>query len=782
MGPPSGPFLYMDQRKKKPKRKWLSRILIAVGVIVLATLLGTGAFVGYIVFTTDAQADMKLMQTMRGSRTTRLYISDGSVPQDSLTLENYMPVESDILFGDENMVWAESVEIPEELKAAFISIEDSGFYHHHGVEWGRTIYAALNQIFRFRPRFGGSTITQQLIKNVHGEKDISVTRKAREIVRARRVEKEYSKDEILTYYLNIVPLGNNCVGVKSASHYYFNKDLSDLTHEECAALAAITNAPAKYEPQKHPENNQMRRQLVLSAMKREGYLSEEAYRKASDAELVLDITNPIYTSHSHNWYTDTVVGDVVKALMAEYDMSEGAANAMIYRGGLEIYTFMDENIQNSMEAYFADEGKFKDEEGHVFQAGMTVLDPVSGNLLGVVGGVGEKSGSRLYNRATTGYYPPGSALKPPALYGPGIEWDVIHYATAFEDIPMGEAGNYWPHNSPNLYAGRINAHTALAKSKNTVAVQLLHMLGQSKVYNHLKNTLGMTGLVKGQNASDDAVAPLALGQMSYGTTVRELTNIYASFASGGTLSKSRSYLAVFDANGKLLLKNDNAKKRVWSEETAFLLTKMMEEVVDSGTARRITLKELVDTVGKTGTSGADRDKWFVGYTPYYVAGIHCAHDDRTPLTATSRAHLTAWDNIMREIHELRFASLDTIRGFEMPEGIVQAEYCLDSGMMPTDACRIELRGDRTEVGYFKADMIPDKKCHMHVEGHYSFLEDAYGYGFANREDCIDFYVLSVPDRKQFEDATIQDETFTLEYWIKEKEREIKDEEEYLTPT
>ncbi len=773
-GPLCGPFLYMKERKKGSVKRWLIIVVTVIGMSLLAVILGFVGFVGYVATTTDVKADMSLMESMRVSRTTRLFSPSKNHLRENLTLETYTPNETDILYGDENMVWAESEEIPDRLKQAFISIEDSGFYDHHGVEWGRTMYAALNQVLHFRPRFGGSTITQQLIKNVHGEKDVSVSRKVREIVRARRVEKEYTKDEILTYYLNIVPLGNNCVGVKSAARYYFNCELSELGDTECAALAAITNAPAKYDPRTHAENNTRRRTLVLDAMHREGYLSEAEYNAAKSKQLVLDITDPVYTAHTHNWYVDTVVSDVIADLMTQYDMSEGAATALLYRGGLEIYTLMDPEIQEILETYFADETHFTDIDGSILQAGMTIIDPASGDLLGVVGGVGNKNASRLFNRATEGYYPPGSALKPPALYGPGIEWDVIHYATVFEDAPMGEEGNFWPHNSPNLYAGRIGAHEALAKSKNTVAVQLLQQLGQERVYRHLKETLGMTGLVRDGKVSDLAVAPLALGQLSYGTNVRELSGIYASFASGGILSKNRSYLAVFDANGKPLLKNDNHQKRVWSEQTAYLLTRMMSEVVETGTGRRIALKGTVDTAGKTGTSGADRDKWFVGYTPYYVGGIHCSFDDRTPVAAASKIHLGAWDAVMKKIHDKRLAADEEVKHFEMPEGIVVAEFCCDSGLIPTEACRYELRGDRTRVGYFKADHVPVEACHSHVTGHYSIMNDTYGFGISDGFDAIDFYALSVPERKQYGEIVLQDDPFTLEYLIRENKKKLEE--------
>ncbi len=760
------PFLYMKNNEKKGQRKRIKPVfafLLTVGIACLLLLASGATTIGVIALTTDSREDMRVMEMMRGSRTTRLYAPKENSSREGLTIENYVPVEVDILHGDENMVWANSDEIPDILREAFISIEDRRFYEHRGVEWGRTFYAALNQIFRFRPRFGGSTITQQLIKNVHEDRDISVFRKVKEIIRALRLEKAYTKDEILTYYLNIVPLGHGCVGVKSAARYYFDKAPSELTTVECASLAAITNAPVKYDPVSRSENNAHRRGLVLQAMHASGYISDAAYRRAINTELQLNITDPIYTDHPHNWYVETVISDVMHDLMEQYGMSEGTAKGLLYHGGLEIYTLMDTKVQKIMDDCFADAERFKGERGCKIEAGMTICDPYSGDLLGVIGGVGKKEGSRLFNRATDGYYQPGSVLKPLALYGPAVEWNKIHYATAFDDLPQPRDGGYWPHNSPEVYVGRITTHEALAKSKNTVAVALLDLLGKKEVYQHLKTTIGLTGLTDNKEVTDIADAPLALGQLSYGTTVREMTEAYASFAAGGEIRKSRSYLAVYDSKGEPLLKQKQQAKRVWGEDTAYIMTQMMKEVVEWGTAHRITLKEMVDTAGKTGTSGQDRDKWFIGYTPYYVAGIHLAYDDRTPLTASERRHLSMWDEVMQRVHAEVLEDEGTPRSFEMPDSVVQREYCRDSGCIPTEACHGDMRGDRMAVGYFKRDYIPGTPCDLHVEAHYDTVADRYEEGIGDAPTDVNFYILSLPKRKVIEKIIPQDSPYTLEY-------------------
>ena len=720
---------------------------------------------------------MAVMEAMRGSRTTRIWMPRGGTDRTTLNLENYVPEEYDILFGDENMVWADGSEIPEQLKQAFIAIEDQRFYSHHGIDWRRTGKAALNYVFRFEPQFGGSTITQQLVKNVHGEKDVSVMRKIKEMVRARRLEKEYSKEEILTYYLNIVPLGHQCMGVKSAARYYFGKELSELNTVECAAIASITNAPARYEPIGHAENNRERRAKVLTAMYQRGYLDAASYEAAREEEPLLNVTDPVYTRTSRGWYTEAVAAEVIRDLMEECGYSQAAATALVYRGGLEIYSLVDPDVQNVLDAYFQDESHFT-VGGTLLNGGMVICDPKSGDVLGLVGGVGEKKGARLFNRATDGYYQPGSVLKPIALFGPAIEKDLVTYSTVFEDFPETVNGELWPKNSPSVYQGQITLAEALAKSKNTVAVQLYHILGGKNIYRHLKNTVGFERLIDGEGGkSDVGPSPLALGQLTYGVTVKEITAAYGAFAAGGEQAKARTYTGVYDAKGNLLLRKDMSRNRIMSEESAYILTKMLEGVVEEGTARRIRLKEIVETAGKTGTSGGDIDKWFVGYTPSYVAGIRCGLDSREAVPRGTYVHLEAWDAVMEAIYRKKDAVGSPEELFRCPSGVLQSAYCRDSGLLPTDACRAELRGDRTALGYYKAWAVPSEECRNHVVAHYDIETDAYGLGEGNPETSLNFYALYLPDRKPPDGVVPQDAEYELGEIFRFSERAKEEEKD-----
>lgn len=739
----------MKQRSKHGRAqrgRLLRRILFVVAATVGVAVVGAFGVVAHVAATLDIEADMEVMEAMRGSRTTRIWAPLRTGAGDVIDAEHYTPVEYDILYGDENMVWADGSEFPALLKQAFISIEDQRFYTHSGVDWRRTGKAALNYIFHFAPQFGGSTITQQLIKNVHGENDVTPMRKLKEIIRALRLESVYSKEEILTYYLNIVPLGHQCTGVKSAARYYFGKTLEQLTPVECAALAAITNAPAYYEPEGHPENNLARRTLVLEAMYENGYLAAEAYEAARQEPLALHLTDPVYGKKTRGWYTETVAADVIADLVRERGLSTAAATALVYRGGLEIYALVDPTVQEIADAYFADASHFQTEEG-IVQGGMVISDPVTGDILGVVGGVGEKQGSLLFNRATAGYYQPGSVLKPLALYGPAIERDLITYSTVFEDLPEETEAGVWPHNSPGVYQGRITAAEALARSKNTVAVQLYHLIGRENIFCHLQDGVGLSGLVTAEGGKTDlAVSPLALGQLTHGVTVREITGAYGAFAAGGNLATPRTYAAVYDSRGQLLLTRRVEQRRIFSEESAYILTEMLAGVVEYGTGRRITLSESVATAGKTGTSGADRDKWFVGYTPSYVAGIRIGYDTPSSLPGSTRLHLAAWDEILHAIYRAKDVRGEADTVFPIPEGIRRVPYCLDSGAVPTDTCRSELRGDRTAWGVYKATNIPTEPCQLHVTAHYDLLTETYGLGAGDPLTALDFHVLYLPDR------------------------------------
>ena len=727
----------------KPRRRLLKKTLFAFLLFLVLSLLLLLTASAYFYQSTDFSMDEELFYLAKGSKTTRIYynknkeantplfgklsVLDPCVIESSSALpRDYLPEEAEDqrIHGADNGIWCAYDDIPQYLKDAFVAIEDQRYFSHNGVDWLRTAKAALNYLLHFDGRFGGSTITQQLIKNVSSDNELTVARKIREACRAIHLEGKHSKEEILELYLNIVPLSCGCVGVGAAAKVYYNKDVKDLTLAECAAIAAVTNSPARYDPITQAEGNCHRRNIILHKM--------HELSMIDDASLFSALAEDTHVSSvlqknkkSYNWYTETVIADVIGDLMCTYDMSYEAAEKIVYRGGLQIYTLMDCEIQTVLEEYFSDTAHFPKEIDKGLRLSMCVVDPTSGALLGVVGGAGKKKENRVLNYATQALRAPGSALKPLAVYAPAIEEGIITWADVYDDTPLSFTPNgtdfiAWPHNSPMVYGGLTDIPDAISFSKNTVAVRVLRDLGMECSYSYL-NKLGLSTLVrmrateKGEKVSDIAEAPLALGQLTDGVSVRALTNAYGALANGGNFQKSRSYVLVLDKNGHVLLENKKEEKRVFSEETAAIMTELLTGVTDYGTAKTLMLPRLIDTAGKTGTSGGGHDKWFVGYTPYMVAGIWCGNEDgRTAVSENaSLTHLRVWDALMQQLHE-KYIRSENAKGFIMPRGIVKRLYCKDSGLLPCAACQKDPRGGRIAVGYFRKGDEPTATCNRHI--------------------------------------------------------------------
>lgn len=720
----------MENRKiKNRKRGKATKIILAVllTVILVAIAVCVSGFL-YIRNTVDFDSDKKMFELAKGSKTTRFYFDTKNDDDGKVYMAREM--ESERVHSGENSIWVSLDNIPDNMKNAFIAIEDRRFYSHGGVDFLRTGKAAFNYIFHFDSRFGGSTITQQLIKNISNDKDISIKRKATEMVRAIGIENEYEKDDILELYLNIVPLSQSCVGVGSAANKYFGKDVSELTLAECAAIAAITNSPTKYDIKLHPENNEKRRKIILDKMLEYGYIGQDEHDAAVKENVTVTEKMTADTDGYTSWYTDMVIGDVIKDLEENLGYSHALAVKMVYSGGLKIYTLMDKEVQDTLENYFTNEDNFQlAKENQGLKYAMVVTNPYNGAVLGIVGSQGKKDGNRLLNYASDAKRPIGSTIKPLSVYGPALEEGIITWASVIDDTPVkitpyGD-GNYrlWPQNSPNVYSGLTDVATAVAVSKNTVAVKVFDKLGKEKSYDYLVNRLGISSIVRkdyddnGNYLSDMSESPLALGQLSYGATLRETVGAYDACLTGKH-HKSRSYLAVYDNSGELLMKNADAENTVWSPQTASILTKLLEGVVSHGTANVITLKNDIDTAGKTGTSGGNLDKYFIGYTPYMCAGIWCgyADSDRPIVTKT---HLNIWDTVMKKLHADYFSSNEQLKNFELAENVIQAKYCRDSGMIYSDNCVDDPRGNRCSVGYFLRGTEPKEECDRHITVEYA---------------------------------------------------------------
>lgn len=705
--------------KRKNKR---IIVVLASAILIFALLSGVFSAVvySYVKDELDFVLDEALFLGVKKSTVTKYYYNSSG------ELGKYIPEKlSESSPSEDKREWYSYSEMGENIKNAFISMEDRRFFEHKGVDFKRTAYAIFNYIFKLKPKFGGSSITQQVIKNISGDNEQTLKRKIAEIIRATHIELSHSKEEIFEVYLNIVPMGERISGIGLAAENYFGKAPSELTVWEAATLVGIANAPTRYNPRKNKSGCLKKRNDVLYSMRQCGVITEEEYENAVSRDLFL-IEKAIDNEEINSWFIETVSDDVVRDLSQEKNISEEIARALILNGGLSIYTTVNPEIQRILEKNFEDETLFPESIKNGLNYSMVVSDAKTGNLLGIVGGVGKKNANRIRNLALENN-PPGSTLKPLALYAPLINEGKINWATVFDDSPIefieNKDGSFrpYPENSPRVYDGLINIADALCYSKNTVAIRLYNLLGKRKIFDNLKEKFGFDSLVEREKLKDGRVisdlgpSPLALGQLSYGVSLRKLTESYNVFANEGVLAKGRSYISVYDADGNLLLENTASEKEVFSRETAEIINQLLMRVTDIGTAKQITLDNIVDTAGKTGTSGKDENRYFIGYTPYFTAGIRCSYDNRKEsIGYQSISHIEIWDIIMKEIHETMLKNKEGLKTFST-EGIYYLPYCKDSGDLYTENCIFDPRGMRLEYGYFTMDNKPNELCGVHLK-------------------------------------------------------------------
>ncbi|MBQ7760739.1 MAG: PBP1A family penicillin-binding protein [Clostridia bacterium] len=602
--------------------------------------------------------------------------------------------------------WISIDKIPKNLINAFVAIEDKRFYEHKGVDWARTSKAILNYLFKLEEKsFGGSSITQQLVKNVTGNNETTIKRKIDEIIKALDLEKKASKREILEYYLNVVYLGENCYGVATASEVYFNKDISNLSLKECAMLASIVKGPSIYNPHTNLDNNLNRSLLVLNALKEQGYIDDNEYKNAinENVEINPNIENISHTG-IYSWFTEALLKQVSEDLSKKYNIAVDTAKKEILKGGYRIYSTIDPEIQHNLENIYKNYPLYIQMQGGKYpESACVIIDPKTSDVLALIGGIGDKKANMIFNRATDAKRPPGSVLKPLSVYAPSIDLKLINYATVFDDTPLALKKGYWPKNSPNRYRGLVPVYYAVEHSINTVAVKALQKLGIKESFNYLDNLMITYDKERDYNESS-----LALGQLTNGETLLNITNAYSIFANDGKLSNPKTYLYVTDYEGNVILENENDEREVITKETAFIMTKILQGVVNNGTAKNISNKNLVNVAGKTGTSSNNEDKWFVGYTNDYVLGVRVGFDTPNPIYCNINPATIIFDEMIKRIYS------DTVKQEEeIPYEIIERDFCFDSGMLYSNSCTIDLRGTRVVHGYFTRDNMPSRNCDMH---------------------------------------------------------------------
>ncbi len=631
-------------------------------------------------------------------------------------------------------------EIPEAMIDAFVAIEDKKFFSHAGVDWKRTLAAGANYILGFSDTFGASTITQQLVKNMTGKSEVSVGRKLQEILYATDLERTLDKSEILELYLNVIHFSDNCNGIAAAAEHYFSKEVKDLSVSECATIAAITNNPSYYNPIRNPENNLKRRNLILREMHKDKMLTTEEYLAAADAPLGLCVDSIASTEGINSWYADMVIEDVITDLMEKYNLSRSAASHMFYTKGLRIDVAMDEGMQKIVEEYYRTAINPPQSGEERAQSALIVIDNRTGDILAVAGAVGEKKGNHLQNFATQTKRPPGSTIKPISVYAPALEEGLITWGSVFDDVPTDfhrDGHLVWPQNATRVYRGLTDVAYAVAHSTNTVAIRTLRLLGTETAFRYAKEKFHLGNLLSGER-NDFGEAALGLGQLQHGVTLRELTAAYTVFADRGTYHPYRSYYRVLDADGTVLLSNPDRSEVVLSQENAAVMTKLLEGVVRDGTSGKITLQEMTECAGKTGTSGSDYDRWFVGYTPEILCGVWCGYPYPQPL---NERHLctTIWNNVMKQL----VARYGVEEHFEIPSNVVQLDYCKDSGMLPCETCTHDARGSRIKSGWFVLGTEPREQCQTHVLCNYDAENGGVIHGANNRSEGTEVALIRV---------------------------------------
>ena len=563
------------------------------------------------------------------------------------------------LYDEKNTVWVDYQMIPRYMEYAAVAIEDHRFYQHKGVDWYRTVGAFGNMFLGMKDTFGGSTITQQLLKNLTQYDDVTVQRKLLEIFRALELERNYSKEQIITWYLNQINLGGTIYGVGAAAQTYFGKEVWELSLAECASIIGITNNPSRYNPFISREANKTRQETILKVMYERGYITQDEYIRAVNEKLVfVRAENEVYEQEIRSYYVDAVIRDVTRDLQERLGVSENVAFKMLYGGGLQIQACIDPDIQEIVDNLYEHPDLLPKGWSYTtqqLQSAIVIMDPYQGNIVALSGGVGEKTENLNFCRATLAQRSPGSSFKPLAVYGPAYDLGKITQNTLVNDAAgIRLMGTTWfPVNADWGYSGVMTIRDALRLSKNTVAAQTLDVLGLDHSYDYLANRLGFKNslvLSNQYNQTDIAYSPLSLGQLTNGVTVRQMAQGYTAFANDGVFTYGRTYYRITNFDGKTILENAPQQSNAFQQETARNITDMLVNAVNWGTGTEAILPNMM-VAGKTGTTSDNWDRYFVGYTPYYLAAVWTGYDRPVSMSFSGNPATQIWRNIMGQIHE-----------------------------------------------------------------------------------------------------------------------------------
>ena len=693
-----------EEKRKKHKilKGFLKFFLILIIFIILLLIAGIWGFTGLLLGWFEIEdIDMKKEDLQIKVSNSVVVDQNGNVLAD--------------LSGDEKRKIISLEDMADDLPKAYIAIEDERFYEHIGVDIKRTAGAIMNTLVKGESEYGGSTITQQLVKNITNDNESTgiegIKRKIREWQRACQVERMLSKEEILELYLNILFVGsNNLHGVELGAEYYFNKSAKDLSLAECAFMAGINHSPNSYNPYNTSVDNtekiKSRTITVLNKMKELGYISsEEEYQNAmTEVQNGLTFgTGQIIGGSVFSYHTDAVISQVVEQVMEEKNMTEQMAKNYVYSSGLTIHSTVDMNIQNRLEEEYQKEkyiisGRERNSDGTLLnehsQSGMAIVDYKTGNVVAVAGGFGEKT-SAGWNRATQMEKQTGSSIKPLADVAPALQEKIITASTVYNDSRTRFGKNYEPENY-NGFKGLINIRSFIRTSQNIPAVKIMVELTPKKSLEYLQN-MGISSL----DPNTDNVLSLALGGMTSGVSPLEMASAYGTIANDGVYIEPTFYTSVTDANGNVVLTPNQETRQVLSKENAYIMKSIIQEPVKSGGTATYCAIPGMDVAAKTGTTDNSYDRWLCGFTSYYAAATWYGYDNSETVYFSGNPAGQIWDAVMTDIHK-DLPSATFIR----PEGIIERTVCRTTGCLASRNCT------NTYTEIFTEDNLPEQ-CTTH---------------------------------------------------------------------
>ncbi len=690
--------------------KFLGKIFVCSVLlsIILFSIVVTALTV-YVMKATDTQTDINLeKQSIVGSEHTSIFGEN----------EKGEYVKLNVIDSGVKRIWVDIADVPKIVKDAVVVTEDHKFYQHDGVDFFRTFGAFSNMFLHFwSTKQGGSTITQQLLKNITGERDVhgikGISRKVNEIYKAMSLEKRYSKDQILQAYLNIIYVGHgNYVGIATAAKLYFNKDLKNVTIGEAACLAAMIRNPGKYDMLKNKDKILNRRNYVIDRLYESGKITKQEAEKAKNTPIVVHRgnINKDKKDEYQSYFVDTALNEVVSEYMKIKKNNDwDKANEQVKKSGLKIYTTIDVDMQKALEREYE-----KLSYGRDIESGYVIFDH-NGNMRACVGGIGKKP---IGDRSTINYATsqnaligPGSTMKA-FVYGYEIDKNNLTYSSLFKDAPCKIVqGKPWPENIGDKHTDKmITVFQAVKKSYNTVAVRALESFGKKEpkdFCSFLKNKLNFWSIVEPKDRTKDGRADdnsaIAMGSLTQGVSLSVLTNAFQIFANGGTFRKGTTLKKIYAQSGEEIFKADNEATPVISKDSSAVVNRLLRGViVDGGTGVGANLDSMsIEVVGKTGTSNDGKSLTFVGATPHYVAGIWIGSTSGRDISKLGIKPAVIWGNIMKNVLK------NKDRGRFSTVAAKEQTYCSASGLLANSHC------PKKEKGYYKRDNYLEKHCNIH---------------------------------------------------------------------